>query len=304
MQASQTVVGFIGLGHAGWPMAGSVVAGGFRVIAGDLDREKERRFVAEHPGAVAATDTGYADAGVVITSLPNGHVVREAIIDREVAASLAPGSVVVDMSSSDPAGTQELGAELAKLGLVLVDAPVSMPTPDGAWSRKLTLMVGGDDEDAIARVMPILESMSENIFRVGPLGAGHATKTLNNFVSAAGLVAALDALVVGSRYGLDPDTLFQVFNASTARNFSTAYPLRQEGLSRRFGSGFSLGLLVKDIGIATDLAESLDLDAPLTRLVHDRLEEARDELGFDADHTEAMLYWEKKAGVHIPTESD
>ncbi len=297
-------VAFIGLGHAGWPMAESVVAGGFRVIVGDADREKERRFAAEHPGVLAATDTGYGEANVVITSLPNGNVVREAIIDGEVAASLAKGSIVVDMSSSAPAGTLTLGEDLDRLGLVLVDAPVSMPTPDGAWSRSLTLMVGGNDEAAIDRVMPILEAMSENIFRVGPLGAGHAAKTLNNFVSASGFVAALDALIVGSRYGLDPETLIDVFNASTARNFSTAYPLRQEGLSRRFASGFSLGLLVKDLGIATDLADSLELDAPLARLVRDRLQEARDELGFDADHTEAMKYWEKASGVHVPTESD
>jgi 3-hydroxyisobutyrate dehydrogenase len=303
MEQRETV-GFIGLGHAGWPMAESVVAGGFRVIVGDLDREKERRFVAEHPEASAATDTGFSEAGVVITMLPNGQVVREAIIDGEVAASLARGSIVVDMSSSAPAGTLELADDLAKLGLVLVDAPVSMPTPDGAWSRSLTLMVGGNDEKAIDRVMPILEAMSENIFRVGPLGAGHAAKTLNNFVSASGYVAALDALIIGSRYGLDPQTLFAVFNASTARNFSTAYPLRQEGLSRRFASGFSLGLLVKDLGITTDLADRLDLDAPLARLVRDRLAEARDELGFDADHTEAMKYWETKSGVHIPTESE
>ena len=163
-------VAFIGLGHAGWPMAESVVAGGFRVIVGDADREKERRFAQEHPGVLAATDTGYGEANVVITSLPNGNVVREAIIDGEVAASLATGSIVVDMSSSAPAGTLELGEDLDRLGLVLVDAPVSMPTPDGAWSRSLTLMVGGNDEAAIDRVLPVLEAMSENIFRVGPLG--------------------------------------------------------------------------------------------------------------------------------------
>ncbi len=297
-------VAFIGLGHAGWHMAENVHAAGFGLIVGDIDREKERRFVAEHPGALAATDTGYSDAGIVITMLPNGYVVREALIDGEIAASLARGSIVVDMSSSAPAGTLELAEDLSKLGLVLIDAPVSMATPDGAWSRGLTLMVGGNDEAALERIQPILESMSENIFRVGPLAAGHAVKTLNNFVGSAGYVAALDALIAGARYGVDPERMLEVFNASTARNFATSYPLKQEALTRRYASGFQLGLFAKDLGIANDLMESLEFDSPLVRVLRELMAEARDELGYEADSAEAIKHWEKKSGVTVPTSSE
>jgi len=300
MEQSDTVT-FIGLGHAGWHMAANVFAGGFRLIVGDIDSERERRFVTEHVGALRLSDVGASEAGVVVTSLPNGHVVREAILDSGLAASLAPGSIVVDMSSSAPAGTLALADELAELGLILVDAPVSMPTPDGAWTRRLTVMVGGNDEAALDRIHPILESMSENIFRVGPLGAGHAVKTLNNFVSSAGYVAALDALAVGARYGVDPERMFEVFNVSTARNFATAYPLRQEALTRRFATGFQLGLFVKDLGITNDLMDELELDSSLARVLHRLMDAARAELGYEADCSEAIKFWEKKSGVTIPT---
>jgi 3-hydroxyisobutyrate dehydrogenase len=301
--AEKETVAFIGLGHAGWNMAGNVLAGGFGLIASDIDPERERRFCAEHPGALAAAETGFSEAGVVITSLPNGQVVREALIDSGVAATLARGTIVVDMSSSAPAGTLELGEELSGLGLVLVDAPVSMPTLDGAWSRGLTLMVGGNDEAALDHVQPILESMSENVFRVGPLGAGHAVKTLNNYVGSAGYVAALDALVVGARYGLDPETMLDVFNASTARNFATASPLKQEALTRRFATGFQIGLFVKDLGIANDLIDQLELESPLARVLRELMAEARDDLGYDADSSEALKFWEKKSGVTVPNPS-
>jgi 3-hydroxyisobutyrate dehydrogenase len=284
-------------------MAENVHAAGFRLIVGDIDREKERSFVAEHLGTLAATDTGYADADVVITMLPNGHVVREALIDGEIAASLARGSIVVDMSSSAPDGTLELAKDLEKLGLVLIDAPVSMATPDGAWSRGLTLMVGGNDEAALERIQPILESMSENIFRVGPLGAGHAVKKLNNFVGSAGYVAALDALIAGARYGVDPERMLEVFNASTARNFATSYPLKQEALTRRYASGFQIGLFTKDLGIANDLMESLDIDSPLARVLKELMTEARDQLGYEADSAEAIKHWETKSGVTVPRPS-
>ena len=179
-----------------------------------------------------------------------------------------------------------------------------MATPDGAWSRGLTLMVGVKTRQRSERIQPVLESMSENIFRVGPLGAGHAVKTLNNFVGSAGYVAALDALVAGARYGVDPERMLEVFNASTARNFATSYPLKQEALTRRYASGFQLGLFAKDLGIANDFVDSLGIDSPLARLLLDLLQQARDDLGYEADSAEAIKFWEKKSGVTIPTQAD
>src|SRR5665213_808190 len=261
MEHRELKVGFIGLGHAGWPMAGNLARAGFDLVVSDADPEREQRFALEHGCAAAGGPSGFAGVEVLVTMRPNGHVVRDVLIgESNVAAVLASDAVVVDTSSSDPAGTRALGAELAGRGLHLVDAPVTMPEPGGARAARITIMVGGDDPDAVERAVPVLSAMCSHLFRMGALGSGHAMKTLNNFVSSAGLIAALDALIVGRRYGLDPSTMLEVLNVGTGRNFSTAHALPEEALPRTFGTGFSLALLVKDLGIAANVTNEMDWD--------------------------------------------
>lgn len=298
---SRPTIGFVGLGHAGWPMCANVVKAGYDVVVHDADPDRERAFAEAHDCRAAGSPAGLAGVDVLVTMLPNGHVVREVVLGAEGAAGgLAEGAIVIDTSSSDPEGTRQLGAELAERGLTLLDAPVTMPEPGGAAKAHITIMVGGDDEDAIDRAIPILSTMCNHLFRVGPLGAGHATKTLNNYVSAAGLVAALDALVIGRRYGLDPMTTLNVLNVGTGRNFSTAFALPMEALTRRFATGFSLALLVKDLGIASDFAAAMECDNELASLLRRKFAEAAAALEGDPDHTEALRYWEERAGVELP----
>lgn len=299
---SKGKVGFVGLGHAGWPMCGNVVKAGYDVVVYDIDAERERAFAQEHGCRAAGGPQGLAGVDVLVTMLPNGDIVRDVLLGAEaVADGLAEGTVIIDTSSSDPEGTRALGAELARRGLVLLDAPVTMPEPGGAKKGEITIMVGGDDPGAIDRAEPVLSAMCNHLFRVGALGAGHATKTLNNYVSAAGLVAALDALVIGQRYGLDPATTLEVLNVGTGRNFSTAHALPVEALTRHYGTGFSLALLVKDLGIVEALAGTVGFDTPLPEIVRGQLAEARDALDGDPDHTEALRHWEARAGVELPT---
>jgi 3-hydroxyisobutyrate dehydrogenase len=151
------------------------------------------------------------------------------------------------------------------------------------------------------RAEPVIRTMCNHLFRVGPLGAGHATKTLNNYVSAASLVAALDALVISQQFGLDPAKTLEVLNVGTGRNFSTAFALPMEALSRRFATGFSLRLLIKDLGIASGLAAAMGADDELATLLRRKLAEAAEALGGDPDHTEALRYWEERAGVELAT---
>jgi 3-hydroxyisobutyrate dehydrogenase len=295
-----TTIGYIGLGHLGWPMAGLLAKAGYAIIAHDLDPEREHRFAEENGCRPAGGIVGLQDVDLIITMLPNGHVVHEVMleIDGGLAGRLAPGTIVIDTSSSDPAGTRRLGAELAERGITLLDAPV---TRQELGELRLTIMVGGDDEAALERALPVLSVLAEHVFPVGPLGSGHALKTLNNFVTAAALVASLDALMIGARYGLDPETMLDVFNVGTARNFNTAHTLKQEALSRRYGSGFQLALLIKDLGICSDLTDSVGFETRLPAFLRDELAEALAGLGDEqADNTASIVHWEKRAGLELP----
>jgi 3-hydroxyisobutyrate dehydrogenase len=296
-------VGFVGLGQQGAPMAANLLAAGYDLIVRDADPERERRFVAAHGGRGCDGDpAALAEAGVLITMLPDGQAVRAALLGEDrIAARLRPGTIVVDTSSSDPYGTRELGGELADLGLVLLDSPVTRPEAVGEDTHRITFMVAGDDDEAIARVMPLLEAMAEQVFRAGRLGSGHAMKTLNNYVSAAGLAAALDAMVAGQRFGIDVETMLEVFNAGTARNFSTVNTLIDDAMSRRYGAGFQLALMVKDLRIASSLFERVDFDAPIPPLVRDQFAEALARLDDQrADLSRSLEDWEFRARVRLP----
>lgn len=286
-------VGFIGIGNMGAPMAASLLRGGHQVTVYDLDGTRSARFARDH-GCQAATElAGIAAMEAIITMLPTGQIVREVLLGADGAAlarRLRAGTLVIDMSTSEPLGTRALGAQLAALGVVLIDAPVSGGVPR-AISGTLTIMAGSDDPQAIARARPLLSCMGERLFETGALGSGHAMKALNNFVAASGYAAAAEALTIGRRFGLDPAAMIDILNVSTGRNFNTELVMKQQVLSGEYASGFALGLLAKDVRIAADLGEAVHVDAPLTRLVRERYALARERLGAARDNTEAMLGW-------------
>jgi 3-hydroxyisobutyrate dehydrogenase len=296
-------VGFVGLGQQGGPMAANLLAAGYRLIVRDIDLEREHRFTESYGGRRCDGDpAALAEAEILITMLPNGKVVRDALLGQgQIAPQLRPGTIVIDTSSSDPYGTRELGAELDARGLTLLDSPVTRPEAVGEDTRRITLMVGGDDDGAVDRVIPVLEAMAERIFRAGPLGSGHAMKTLNNYVSAAGLAAALDAMIAGARFGVDVETMLHVFNAGTARNFSTANTLIAEAMSRRYAAGFQLALMVKDLRIASSLFDRVGFDAPLARVVREQFAQALEEIQDQrADLSRSLEDWERRGEVRLP----
>jgi 3-hydroxyisobutyrate dehydrogenase len=209
-----------------------------------------------------------------------------------LAANLKPGSLVIDMSSADPVGTRAIGKELAARGIQFVDAPVSGGVPR-ATDGTLAIMIGGDP-DAIAAARPVLARMGQKLVDVGGLGCGHAMKCLNNFMAATNFAAAMEALRVGREFGLDPAVMADVINASTGRSFSSENLIKQQVLSGKYGSGFAVGLLAKDVKIAADLAEQIGVDNPIGRLTRDLYAEARDVLGHDQDHSRAAEAWDRK----------
>jgi 3-hydroxyisobutyrate dehydrogenase len=208
------------------------------------------------------------------------------------AKSLSPGAIVIDMSSSEPVGTRELGKVLERSGVILIDAPVSGAVPR-ARTGTLAIMIGGNDSSGIERAKPVLRTMGQQLFETGPLGTGHAMKALNNYVAAAGYTAVAEALLIGQRFGLDQEKMVDILNASTGRNFSTEFMVKEHVLGGKFSTGFALGLMAKDVRIAADLGEAVGLDAPVSRLIRGRWAEARDRLGASRDTSEAILSWQE-----------
>jgi 3-hydroxyisobutyrate dehydrogenase len=274
-------IGFIGLGVMGRLMAANLEAAGFAVQSFDINRKGNRK------SARAAAE----GADALITMLPDGEAVREAVLDALPA--LKAGTVVIDMSSSDPAGTRALGKALEAKGVGMVDAPVSgakFKAKDGT----LAIMCGGEKEP-FARVLPLLQKMGNQIFHVGPLGAGHAVKALNNYLGAAGTLAGFEALLIAQAFGLDPVPMLDAINASTGRNSTTARKIPQDVLTGAFASGFKLALMTKDVGIAAELAKGLKLQTPFLKETLKHWKAAQKKLPRDADHTEIYQYQKKIA---------
>lgn len=291
-----TRVGFVGIGNMGRPMAGNLARKGFAVTAYDTDASRAQSFAREHGAGctAAASPRDLAPVGALITMLPTGADVRQALLEDGggIASHLARGTLVIDMSSSDPVGTRSLGRELESRGLVFMDAPVSGAVPR-AHTGTLAIMIGSLDRAAIERARPILLAMGERLFEVGPVGAGHAMKALNNFLAGTGFAAACEALLAGQRFGLDPKTMIDVLNVSSGRSWVTELVMKEQVVDARHSSGFALGLLAKDVKIAADLAAAMHLDAPVMQLVSKRWIEARDELGYGRDNTEAIRAWDR-----------
>jgi 3-hydroxyisobutyrate dehydrogenase len=296
-------IGFVGLGRMGQPMVRRLSAAGYRILAHDLDPEALRR-AREAAGAGAPGSLREIGEGceAVITMLPDGGAVRAVALGHDgiadsLAAGLSAGSILIDMSSSSPVGTRDLGARLAGRGVGMIDAPVSggvRRAEDGT----LSIMVGGD-ERFVARCRPVLEAMGREIFLTGALGSGHAMKALNNYVSAAGLLAAAEAVLAAARFGLDPGKVVDVLNASTGMNNSTLNKFHRFILSRSFDSGFSLDLMVKDLKTALEVARSTGSPAPFAEACVDAWSEAQAALGPGLDHTAVVRHWENLAGTEL-----
>jgi 3-hydroxyisobutyrate dehydrogenase len=296
-------IGFIGLGQMGLPMVRNLARAGFRLAVFDLNREALARACdatgAEAPGSLKAIGEA-CDA--VIAMLPDGNAVRAVVFGAEsggdsLIAGLARGTLLIDMSSSSPVGTREFGRRLAERGVAMLDAPVSGGVRK-AVDASLSIMVGGDAE-TIARCRPLLEAMGKQIFLTGPLGSGHAMKALNNYVSAAGLAAAAEAVLAGQRFGLDPVNVVNILNASTGMNNSTLNKFHQYILSREFNSGFSLDLMVKDLKTALEVARASGSPAPFGEACVQAWCDAQAALGPGADHTAVVRHWEKLAGSEL-----
>jgi 3-hydroxyisobutyrate dehydrogenase len=288
------VVGFVGLGRMGDPMVRRVAAGGVAVRGYDAAAGATEGLA----GVVTAVDSAAdaaAGAPVVILMLPDSDVV-EKVVDGGLLDALGDGALLVDMSSSEPLRTRALARRVGERGVTLVDAPVSGGV-SGARAGTLTIMVGGP-ADAAATLTPLLSLMGR-VRHVGDVGAGHALKALNNLMSAAHLLASSEAILAGERFGLDPAVMLDAVNGSSGRSGSTENKWPNYVLPETYDSGFTAGLMVKDIRIALGLAEATGAPSQLAARTVELWGRAVEQLGPGADHTE-IVRWLRRAGEPGP----
>ena len=285
---SNTKLAFIGLGAMGQPMAEHLIRAGFDVAGFDLSEIARSKLV--NAGGRAYTTAGDAvdGAGFIITMLPNGKIVQDCLIAGKACLRAAKNALFIDMSSSAPTDTRDLSDKLASLGFRVVDAPVSGGVKR-AVSGSLTIMAGGDAGD-IDEATAIFSALGDKTFKTGPVGSGHAMKAINNFVSGAGVLAAMEAVILGQKFGLEPDTIIDTLNASSGKNNATEVKMKQFVVSETFGSGFALGLMAKDIRIAASLSEALGLSLETLKGTADTWDAAQSQLGPAEDHTKIIQF--------------
>ena len=300
MTSRSPSLGFVGLGVMGRPMASHLAAAGHALTLYDIAPGVAAELAATLANAHAARTPAElgARSDVVITMVPNGSVVQSLVQgDDGLLQGFRPGALLLDTSSSEPWLTEQTGRILAAAGVAMVDAPVS-GAEWGARAAELVFMSGGAAAD-IERIRPLLDVMGKAVFHVGPLGAGHAMKCLNNLVTAINFVAVSEGLAIGKRYGLDPAAMVDVLDQSTGGSWISRTHIRQRVLSRSFDDPFKLALMLKDIGIATQLARSVDVPAPLSALNQELWRAAAADAAPDASVSELARWIERLAHTEI-----
>ncbi len=292
-------IAFLGLGDIGVLIASHLTREPFDLVVWNRTASKATDFAQKHGAGIATTPAeAVTGADVIITCLPSSVEV-EAVLHGEngMLESLRKGAVLIDCTSGDPPTSRSIAAELGGRGVDFIDAPVSGGTT-AAKAGTLTVMWGGD-ESVFERVRPVIEAFGKKIVHAGPVGAGDALKAVNNALLAVHILSAAEGLAVLVKAGVNPATALDVINASSGRSNSSENLIPQRVLTRAFPRTFRLALLEKDIGIAAVLAEDLGVLTPLISLTAERFHEARERLGEEADHVEAVKMVEAENGLEI-----
>ena len=291
-------VGFIGLGVMGSAMVGHLAKGGHALALYDIDREVAAKVARRHAGALDASSPQAVaqNSDIVFTMLPNGGTVRDCVFGEDgLARGLERGSILIDTSSAEPWITRETGARLAEQGVDMMDAPVSGAL-EGAQSATLVFMCGGE-APVLARVRPLLELLGPHIFHLGPLGSGHTMKAVNNLATALTFLGTAEAMLIGKACGLQPSAMLDVLNVSTGMSFVTQKKYGPQVVERRFDDAFKLELMLKDVGIATRLAEHHGIDLPASALGEQLWRTADTALGPGHSVVDIVRWYEQTRGI-------
>lgn len=290
-------VGFIGLGIMGKPMSKNLIKSGHELVVNNRSKNKADELVAM--GATwADTPADVAkQCQIIITMLPNSPQVRQVCLgENGVMEAAASGSIVIDMSSIDPVESKAIGAELAKKGVDMMDAPVSGGEPK-AIDGTLSVMVGGK-KDQFDKYYDLLMAMAGSVTYVGELGSGNVAKLANQVIVALNIAAVSEALTLAVKNGADPDLVYQAIRGGLAG--STVLDAKAPMMMKHdFKPGFRIELHIKDLGNALNAAHATSTALPLTAQVMEIMQALKNDGCAASDHSAIVKYYEKISNVSV-----
>ena len=291
------MIGFIGLGIMGKPMAKNLLKAGFSLNIYDIN-EAAAEEVAQAGGMRCSSPSEAAEnSGLILTMLPNSPQVKEVLMGKNgVLEGMKPGSIVVDMSSIDPGVSVELEKAVSAAGGEMIDAPVSGGEPK-AKDATLSFMCGGKEE-VFAKVKPVLEKMGTSVVLTGPIGSGNMTKLANQIIVAGNLAALSEALVLAAKSGVNPENVYNAIKGGLAGStvMDAKAPMM---LDRCFDPGFRIELHIKDLNNAVNASQAVDMELPLTQAVLGMMNHLKDEGLEKCDHSAILRYYEEKEQVEV-----
>jgi len=295
-------IGFIGLGAMGKPMAKNMAAAGYSLLLFDTNEAVYEEFDDKANTEQAASLEEFRQCAAVILMVPNSKVVGRLVLDKPqgLINCMQKGSTIIDMTSSIPSSTRQMGAVLAEKGINMIDAPVSGGAL-GATNATLAIMVGGQRE-LYEYFKPLLEVMGKQVDYIGELGSGHAVKAINNLLSSTTFIATAEALLLGKKMGLSPQVMIDVFNGSTSRSYTTEIKYPRYVLPRLFNSNATTETYYKDIRNALDCAAEYDVPQFLGSINEQVWRNAMSKGLAKEDYTVIVKLMEEAAGVELTEE--
>ena len=290
-------VGFIGLGNMGKPLAERLLRNN-ELFVHDLEQENVDYFTKK--GAIACTTPSELalNTSRIFLCLPTSAIVEKVICgENGLLYSATKDSFIIDMTTGEPEITRRIANILEEKEINFIDAPVS-GGPRGAHQGNIAIMVGGT-ESQFETIKPIMDDISSNIFYAGKIGSGHSIKAGNNLLNLICRMATFEVISLLVKDGVDPKRAVEIIQKSSGRNYATEITLPDNILSGRMIQGFSTGLMKKDAGIATKIANLNNIEIPLGKLSQELLKNTIDEYGEDTDMSNVALTYEKLTGAKI-----
>ena len=290
-------VGFIGLGNMGKPLAERLLRNN-ELFVHDLDQENVDYFTKKGAIACSTPSELALNTSRIFLCLPTSAIVEKVICgENGLLYSATKDSFIIDMTTGEPEITRIIANILEDKEINFIDAPVS-GGPRGAHQGNIAIMVGGTESQFVT-IKPIMDDISSNIFYAGKIGSGHSIKAGNNLLNLICRMATFEVISLLVKDGVDPKRAVEIIQKSSGRNYATEITLPDNILSGRMVQGFSTGLMKKDAGIATKIANLNNIEIPLGKLSQELLKNTIDEYGEDTDMSNVALTYEKLTGAKI-----